>query len=296
MDDALFINIVDIISEGVYYVDLNRRITFWNRGAERITGYTRVEMLGESCGSNTICEHGGSGSSACPLAEVMADGKTRESELFFKHKDGHRIPVSLRSTPLRDTRGGVVGAIEIFSDRSARGSMIAELERLKREALTDPLTRLGNRRFVEMSIDARFEGFRKDAVPFGVIMFDIDKFKQVNDHYGHEAGDRVLKVVAETISRTLRRLDAAARWGGEEFLVLSPNVTPDILGQIAERVRTGVLAERVEVPGGESIGVTVSGGGAVARANEKFNELLSRADMRLYECKESGRNKTIVGD
>ncbi|HET7839615.1 MAG TPA: sensor domain-containing diguanylate cyclase [Rectinemataceae bacterium] len=296
MDDALFINIVDIISEGVYYVDLNQRITFWNRGAERITGFSRVEMLGENCGGNTICDHGGENASACPLAEVMRDGRTRENDIFFRHKDGHRIPVSLRSTPLRDARGAIVGAIEIFSDRSARGSLIAELERLKKEALTDPLTGLGNRRFVEMSLEARFEALAKDSVPFGVIMFDIDRFKSVNDLHGHEAGDRVLRAVADSISTSLRRLDAAARWGGEEFLVLSPNVSSEILGQIAERVRQSVLAERIELPGGDCLGVTVSGGGAIARPKEGPIELVARADLRLYQCKESGRNRSLVGD
>ncbi len=296
MDDALFINIVDIISEGVYYVDRNRRITFWNRGAERITGFSRIEMLGEDCGSNTICDHGGTAADSCPLAVVMEDGKTRESDIFFHHKDGHRIPVSLRSTPLRDSRGEIVGAIEVFSDRSARGGLIAELERLKKEALTDPLTGLGNRRFVEVNLEARFEALDGEGIPFGVIMFDIDRFKSVNDQHGHEVGDKALRAVADSISASLRRLDVAARWGGEEFLVLSPNVSAEVLGQIAERVRQTVMAGRIELPGGVKLGLTVSGGGALARKGEAFEDLLSRADMRLYACKEGGRNRSLVGE
>jgi len=146
-----------------------------------------------------------------------------------------------------------------------------------------------------------------NGLPFGFIIADIDFFKRVNDERGHDAGDRVLKMVAATISSSLRRFDAAARWGGEEFAVVVPNADRDLLGAIAERMRSLVerswIEPEVAAAGGAGdrthggrLAVTISAGGAMARKGEPVAELLARADGRLYECKRGGRNRVLVGD
>lgn len=315
MAEDLMTSIVDSIAEGVYIVDRDRRIGFWNKGAERITGYARAEVVGSRCSDNILRHVDGSGcelcEDGCPLLGVLEDGKVREVEVYLHHKAGHRVPVGVRGSPLWDESGRIAGAIEIFVDHSERSGILSELERARKESLTDPLTGLGNRRFLDLELEGRMAELEANGLPFGFIIADIDFFKRVNDERGHDAGDRVLKMVAATISSSLRRFDAAARWGGEEFAVVVPNADQGLLRTIAERMRS--LVERSWIETGEAatggaageaggraqggrLAVTVSAGGALARKGEPLEALLARADGRLYECKRGGRNRVLVGD
>jgi len=112
--------LLDSLYDGVYFVDQDRRITYWNHGAETLTGYTASDAVGRQCFDNFL-EHVDEGGCAlcvndCPLAATIGDGQRREAEVYLRHKAGHRIPVSVRVAPLRDTEGLVVGAVEIFTD------------------------------------------------------------------------------------------------------------------------------------------------------------------------------------
>jgi diguanylate cyclase (GGDEF)-like protein len=126
-------------------------------------------------------------------------------------------------------------------------------------------------------------------------MFDIDHFKKVNDTYGHLAGDIALKMVAGTISGALRPLDTAARFGGEEFVVLVPNCNEEYLFVVGERIRILVETSWIDLEGGLRLKITISGGGAMVQPNDQVSTLVERADQRLYQSKESGRNRVIVG-
>ncbi len=299
MPDKLLASIVDTISEGVYFTDRDRRITFWNKAAERITGFRAKEVTGSRCRDNILrhvdergtelCVHG------CPLAATMSDGKSREAQVWLHHRDGHRVPVDVRAAPVTDSSGAIVGAIEIFADRSDRGAVMEELERLKKEALVDQLTRVGNRRYAVMTLETRLHELETHKVPFGVALFDVDHFKKVNDVHGHNMGDRVLAMVSATIAGALRRLDAVARWGGEEFLVIAPSVDLPTLERLAERCRILVQAAWLDLEGGGKLEVTMSGGAAMAEPGDDAAKLVGRADELLYKAKEGGRNRVLAG-
>ena len=168
------------------------------------------------------------------------------------------------------------------------------MEGLRKEVLTDKLTGIGNRRYAEINLDRLDATMRESRVPFGVLFVDIDHFKQVNDTLGHDVGDRVLAMVAKTLTATLRPLDAICRWGGEEFVVLSSNVTVEGLAIIAERLRMLVQESWLE-HGGRMTKVTVSLGGAVAAEGEPAREVLARADKQVYLSKDNGRNCVHIG-
>ncbi|MBN1242644.1 MAG: sensor domain-containing diguanylate cyclase [Spirochaetales bacterium] len=298
MPDKLLESIVDTISEGVYFTDRDRRITFWNKAAERITGFMAGDVTGSRCRDNILrhvdekgtelCVHG------CPLAATMSDGQPRQAQVWLHHRDGHRVPVDVRAAPVTDTSGAIVGAIEIFADRSDRGAVMEELERLKKEALVDQLTRVGNRRFADMTLESRLHELATHKVPFGVVLFDVDHFKKVNDVHGHNTGDRVLAMVSATIAGALRRLDAVARWGGEEFLVIAPSVDLETLEHLAERCRILVQAAWLDLEDGGKLEVTMSGGAALAETGDDGARLVGRADALLYKAKESGRNRVVA--
>jgi diguanylate cyclase (GGDEF)-like protein/PAS domain S-box-containing protein len=296
--EALLSEVVETIAEGVYFIDLDGRISFWNKGAERITGYLREETLGKKCSENLLRHVDAAGCelcvNGCPLASVITEGVPREVEAYLHHKDGHRIPVAVRATPIVGPGGRPIGAIEVFSDRSERSSLIAELETLKEEVLKDALTGLGNRRYAELSADSALREAEAEGGGAGVLMIDIDRFKDVNDTYGHASGDRVLRMVGWTLANAVRRNDAAARWGGEEFLVVCPRIGREALAEVAERVRALVERSWIALEDGRRISVTVSVGAALARARDNFSSLAARADEMLYASKAAGRNRVTI--
>ncbi|MCX7827847.1 MAG: sensor domain-containing diguanylate cyclase [Thermanaerothrix sp.] len=281
--------ILDQLINGVYTTDLNRVITYWNRAAEKITGYSADEVVGKRCADNILVHVDGEGNSLClgmcPLAFSMADGNAREALVYLKHKDGHRVPVQVRTTPLRDDSGKIIGGVEIFEDTSNLVSQEEKISILERLAYLDELTRVGNRRSIEDTLEEHLKDLKEIGWPFGVVMMDIDHFKKVNDTYGHQAGDQALRNVASTMLSSLRSFDSMGRYGGEEFLVILRNVDNQELLRIAERLRVLVQATWTEAQG-ENINVTVSGGATMATSEDTPDTLVQRADQLLYQSKQ----------
>lgn len=286
--------ILDQMHDGVYLVDAERAIRFWNRAAERISGYRADEVIGARCSDGILMHVDEDGKNlcreGCPLAATMTDGDPREAEVYLHHKGGHRVPVHVRAAPLRDAAGRIVGAIEVFSDNSARSAMRSEIEELKRLALYDALTEVGNRRYAEMALTARNDELDRYGWTYGVLVVDIDRFKSFNDRFGHDIGDRVLRMVAQTLVANVRSFDVVGRWGGEEFVVVMEKVDLTQLGRRAERLRRLVESSALSIDG-ERLSVTVSIGGTIARPSEGWNETFKRADELLYRSKETGRNR-----
>ena len=156
----------------------------------------------------------------------------------------------------------------------------------ERQAVTDALTGLLNRRGIEPQIFREMHLSARHMTPLSVALLDIDHFKQVNDRHGHNAGDQVLHAVADTILHTVRAADMAARWGGEEFLVMLPQTDLEPARRAGERIRAAVEALRLPMVGP----ITLSGGVARFDSPERLSDLIGRADKRLYEAKGSGRN------
>jgi diguanylate cyclase (GGDEF)-like protein/PAS domain S-box-containing protein len=295
--EALYREIVENMHDGVYFVDRERRITYWNKGAERITGYTAAEVVGSSCADNLLVHVDAQGrelcKGSCPLMAAIEDGATHEAEVYLHHKQGHRLPVWVRTAPLHDTAGRFAGAIEMFTDISSRQVLSQQVEDLRKLALIDPLTGISNRRHFETRLHSRLEELRRSGIGFGLLFMDIDHFKQMNDRYGHEAGDRVLRTVAKTLELSVRPFDQVSRWGGEEFAGVFPHTDLEALGGIAERLRLLVAHSRVPTASGE-LSVTLSIGGTLAAAGDSPASLLKRADGLMYASKENGRNRVTI--
>ncbi len=167
-------------------------------------------------------------------------------------------------------------------------------ERLQRVAAIDPLTGLYNRRFGLERLSQDFGRSVRSKEPLGAVLFDIDRFKAVNDTYGHEAGDQVLKAVADAVKEVLREGDTLMRYGGEEFLAILPGAGDADIGQLGERIRRVVESTTVMV-GQQSISVTTSLG-AVSFPSVNvtdMDDLIRQADTAMYEAKSAGRNRLI---
>ena len=171
----------------------------------------------------------------------------------------------------------------------------ASQEELKKQAATDPLTKLYNRRFFFSEADYLLELAKNRGTPLAVLVVDIDHFKQVNDQYGHSCGDQVLVSIAQTLKTHSRTKDLLARFGGEEFVVLLPEADLQEANRCAERLRAAVQALEVRVNDNDLVHSTVSIGIAeVMVGNEGVEAALNRADKALYQAKHSGRNRLCV--
>ena len=298
LTDDSFKRILDNLHDGLYFVDRKRVITYWNKAAERISGFTAAEVVGKSCADNVLTHVDGHGcalcTGICPLAETMCDGKLRQSDIYLHHKDGHRIPVSVRASPLTDAAGQIVGGIELFTDISHQAVNELRIIELERLALLDGLTQLAHRTYVEREIHGKFEEMKRFDQPFGCLFMDIDHFKSVNDRFGHDVGDEVLKFVARTLVANARPFDVYGRWGGEEFVGIIRCIGEKDVERLGNRLRSLIETSYV-MHEGRRISVTMSIGATLFRKTDSMESLVKRADELLYRSKQGGRNRLTLG-
>lgn len=289
------------LPEGAYVVDPARTIVHWNEAAEQITGFTAGEVMGRGCHENLLRHVDSSGTElclhGCPLAATLEDGQQRRAQVFLHHRDGHRVPVSVAVSALRDPRGSVIGAVEVFSDASSVRLLAEQVEQLTRMALIDALTGLPNRRYAIAQLEGILSEYQRHALPSGVVLLDIDHFKRVNDEHGHAGGDRVLTMVGATLAGGVRPSDVAARWGGEEFVLLLPNADADGVAYCAERCRALIERSglRGEAPDDPDISVTASFGATFVASSDTVETVVARADALMYRSKAEGRNRVTLG-
>jgi diguanylate cyclase (GGDEF)-like protein/PAS domain S-box-containing protein len=298
IESEFFQSLLDNFHDGVYFVDKERLITYWNKGAERITGYTVEDTVGARRYDELLRHVDGTGAHLfqgnCPVAATIVDGQVREAEVYLHHKHGHRVPVKVRVAPILDPDGEIVGAVEVFSDNSAKMSALQRVMELEKTAYVDTLTGLATRLLTEITVRSRLEELSRYGWPVGVLFIDIDQFKKVNDGLGHLAGDNFLKAVANTLRGAARAFDLVGRWGGEEFVVVLANTDVARLGRIAERYRVLVQESVVTAAGAEHV-VTISIGGTQAVPGDTVETVVARADGLMYESKQAGRNCVTVG-
>ncbi len=298
IEQDFYSRIVDNLHDGLYFVDKDRVITYWNKAAERISGFTAEEVIGRSCSDNIFTHVDKDGNclclGKCPLAATICDGAPREAEVYMHHKDGHRIPVSVRVSTLTDEDNNIIGGVELFTDISNLTANELRVKELEEMALLDNLTQLANRNYIERDLHSRFEERQRYKIPFGILFMDIDHFKRFNDTYGHDVGDEVLKYVANTFVANARPFDLYGRWGGEEFIGIIRNIDGADLENLGDRTRRLIETSYI-MHAGESLNVTISVGAALCRDDDSLESLIKRADRLLYKSKASGRNCLSFG-
>jgi diguanylate cyclase (GGDEF)-like protein len=226
----------------------------------------------------------------CPLEGKGKNVVPTIMEVGLRHKKGYCVSIQKCCVPLLDANNRVVGAVEIFERSDAQEDLNLQLKELKEIAYRDSLTKIPNRRYMEEALNDWLRVYHKKNWPFAVVMGDIDFFKDVNDRYGHDAGDLVLKKVSSTLQKHLRSIDVVGRWGGEEFLILMQNIHAKQLATKLESLRKAIEESSVESDGVE-IKVTMSFGCTVPRKGDTPLSLVARADDLLYKSKREGRNR-----
>jgi diguanylate cyclase (GGDEF)-like protein len=201
--------------------------------------------------------------------------------------------VEVRVRPVPGSDGRIVGAVEIFTDNSRQRAVREKARELATWAFLDAASQVANRRFLEMQLTHYLNQYAQCGTPFGIVLMDLDGFKEINDTYGHPAGDLALVTVAKTLAGCLRASDVLGRWGGDEFLIILPGVTSDYLADTSERCRA-LVARSTLLAEGAQCQVTISVGATMAGPGDSEASLLSRVDRKLYNSKQSGRNRVSL--
>ena len=229
-------------------------------------------VSGSTTSANLSQAHRGTSSSSFPSATLFQpiDGSTHVSWVLFA----------------AFAASGLVGLVLLSRLSNAR-SIAAATARL------DALTKLPNRRAAEEHVQQTASTAARRSQNYGVLMIDIDRFKMINDTYGHQTGDDVLTQVARTLRRVARGEDSVSRWGGEEFLVVVSTATEESVAALAERFRAAVADMNIHVSATKSVAVTISVGGALSTEGLPTRALVA-ADAALYDAKLSGRNRVVM--
>jgi len=289
-------SISEKISDGLYIIDPERKILYWNKSAEEITGYSRIEVIGTHCYDNILRHIDENGkelcTEGCPVVYSIANNKSIEEKVYLHHKDGHRVPVYVKVIPIVNENKVVIGAIEIFTDLTDAKTLKTELEALKSLAFIDELMGVLNRRGLEYFVSEKIRESERFKKKFGILFIDIDDFKKINDTYGHKMGDKILKMVAEALKSNLRANDILARYGGDEFVVISEITSEDELKSLASRIMILIRNSFIEEKG-KIIKVSLSIGGSISEKGN-LERALEKADSLMYISKSSGKNRITI--
>ncbi len=291
--------ITDVLGEGVFLVDSHGKIVFANPEAIRLLGY-RFDEIEEAFIHEVIFKQQLNGTvykpEENPLFNAITSGNDyNNDDSVFTCKSGFLMPVSLVCRAVyKDTLldGAVIAFRDITVQKKHLQTLEAINELLEKQATTDALTGIFNRMKFNKSLTNEIQRAQRYNTPLSLIIFDIDHFKQVNDTYGHLAGDSVLKKIARIITSNLREIDIFARWGGEEFVIQAPGTTLDGAIGLAEKLRNKIECYDFAEP--EKI--TMSFGVTTLKNDDNTISFINRADEALYRAKEGGRNQVVYNE
>jgi diguanylate cyclase (GGDEF)-like protein len=301
--------ILEVLPVGVWTMDGEGRIVHANPAGLKIWSgarYVGPERFGEYKGWWLETGEPIAADEWAAARAIRRGETTIDEEIEIECFDGTRKIILNSALPLRGSEGEIVGAIIVNQDvteakqidaalREGEQKLLRALDEQATLARTDFLTGVHARRhFFELAAHelAVAQRYRQ---PLSLLLFDVDRFKRVNDRYGHDVGDRVLQHVAEVASRTIRQSDVLARHGGEEFAVLLPQTDLPAAFVVAEHLRSAIAESPLATEHG-SIGVTVSVGAAAARDGDSVDAVVRHADRALYAAKAAGRNRSLMAD
>ncbi len=282
-DPEIYRTALDSLQTGVCLMDRERKIFFWNQGAERVTGFHRHEVVGYSCQKNVLPHCDGkackSCGAECPIARAVLDGKSTYARIDLRHREGHRIPVRVWVVPLRGPHGSVIGVAQSF-DRPAKISEEREEKSLAVYGCLDEITGVPNRSFTEFHLKENLESFSKYHLPFGVMLIKVEALDHFRSAYGREAADAILRVTAQTMKNALRPSDFLGRWEDAQFLAILMNSTSAGVNAASERSRKLIRCAGLQWWGDDLI-VTASLSTASAQPGDTIASLLERVQNAL---------------
>lgn len=294
MKDKNYQNLLDNLYEGVYYVDLNRKIKYWSKGAEHITGYKSEEMIGRYCNHNLLshtslegdplCETG------CLMRQSLTTGTYCKTEVFLKHKKGHRIHVSVRIAPMYDTKGNIIGATQVFTNNefylTQKGVNTDESYAL----YYDKLTKLPTQFNMKQKIKTKIQEFRRYGWNFGLILLELDDYVEYKRKLSHSELDDLIVSLAKYLRKDLRPFDTVSHWQSNQFMVMIINIKPEYLRVVAERLSNSAKKKGLHQIK-KNADITFSVGAAMTTEGISIEELLEKVNKLKNKGREQGGDK-----
>jgi diguanylate cyclase (GGDEF)-like protein/PAS domain S-box-containing protein len=283
-DPDVILAVLDALPIGVYIADRNGTILFWNRGAERITGHKRYEVMGHTRRENILAQCDEKSCAmcgvSCPFHQMEVDGGEREQRIFLRHKTGHPVPVIFRVMPILDRRGAVQHVAGSFHEPRAAMGILRDRRTPVPSICLDETTGVANHGFIEFHLRENLAGFVEYHVPFGIMCMQLDHFEHLRSAYGRQATDSMLRVVAETLRNGLRPSDVLGHWGEDRFLAVLPNCGGRGAEIASERVQKLVAGAGIHW-WGEQLSIATSIGYAGAEPGDTIEGLVERAQRSL---------------
>jgi len=294
--DALFqAKLLENMYDAVVFIDVDGRVALWNRGAERLTGITGASVCQRQWHSDLLSmtdEKGQPISNAdCPVTATIGSGVQSLRRLSISGRTGQTISVDTHAIPVIAEDGTMLGAILLFHDASSETSLEQRCQSLHKQATKDALTQVANRAEFDRVHEMFVEAHQQQQVPCSLMICDLDRFKLVNDTYGHQAGDDVIKSLANQLKSSCRPGDLVARYGGEEFVVLCADCDNAAAARRADQIRLGL--SQISQPKMDGRKATVSFGVTEIQPGDTPETMLRRADRALLLAKERGRNRVV---
>jgi diguanylate cyclase (GGDEF)-like protein/PAS domain S-box-containing protein len=291
--EIIFQKVLDKVSDAVFFLDNNLNVSFWNKSAEDLTGYSKDEAMNVKLNNTVIMFIDENGNEYDFDYNRISDAEEiTVDNLYLHHKFGYRIPVVVKFTKIYDESTDSTVLAGIFYRKDCGDEIVKKLQILRNENMTDEITGVGNRKCAEEVLSFRFEELERHNINFGLLLFDIDDFKVINDKYGWDVGDMAVRMVTQSAVSTLRTVDVVCRWGVDEFIAVIPNTNIKELKIIAERIRKFIELSWFKV-GDDKISVTVSVGGVLAKPNETVEAIVFRAD-KLRQSQKDFKNKVTI--
>lgn len=276
---------LDAAAQPILVTDEHSNIIFANKAFCEVSGYAETELIGNK---PTRFKSGLHGADFYQKLEAsLQQAKAFQAIFINKRKDGSLYHSEQSISAIKDEFGKITNYVSISKDVTDR---LREERSLRESATLDHLTGLLNRNYGEALLRDAYTLSLSRAEPLSLILCDIDHFKNINDSFGHPAGDQVLAAVSVILRKSVRGNDRVIRWGGEEFLIVLENCTDLVASELAERVRLRIAAEHYPKIGH----VTVSLGVASLFQQESPEQLISRCDEALYHSKRNGRNRLTL--
>lgn len=296
-DPEIYRAVLESLETGVYIVDRNRRVRFWNEGAEQITGFLRQDVVGRFLREHLLAVGEApkdiDSDPDDPINVAFRDGKPTVLEVSILHKSGYRVPIVLHTSPIRNNRGAVVGVSESFErNRSAqdwtrRQAMYADFGCL------DAVTGLPAKSYMETQLRENLITFAEHNIPFGILLIEIDHLDQFRATRGPGVVPTIFRVVAQSLENCLRPSDVIGCWGENQFLAILMECRESEVVCVGERARKMIGSAEIEW-WGDRFSVTSPLGGAGCRAEDTVELLIERAEASLQESIEKGGNRVVV--
>ena len=289
--------VLEQLPTGVYLLDRDQKIVFWNAGAERITGLLRQDVVGR-CSRDQLVSRGGNGTATerpedSPVLSALRDGRCSESEVFLHHKDGYRVPVSLRTFAVRDASGHVIGAAESFEESIASSEWDRRQSKLESYGCLHTGTGVLSREFTESHVRESLTTFYTQPVPFAVFCIQADNLEQVRGKNSPRAAHDILRVVGQTLEHSLRPNDFVGYWEEDEFLALVAECSRPEIEKVAERLKRMVSYSEIKW-WGDAIRISVSLGGTTVCPGDTLELLLQRAHQAMSTSINAGGDRLTI--